>query len=198
MPSEYSFFTTFFMNLKLNLRGKYSWYGLLLFYWSSNSERYYLYHNWFYNWHRHTNIICISVLYKKSLKLLKFLPLKYHGTGHNQRKQNSFFHSTETLFWCPLTWNQIGVIIFFDLFLSYSLFFLTIYLFQIYISRLSLCMTIILSNLVCWNGHFLFLTYRPSLGTRTQDSKSVFLCHVFPGIHQLITHFLFLRKDQLM
>lgn len=97
------------------------------------------------------------------------------------------------VFWCPLTWNQIGVIIFFDLLFRPLVYFFSQSIFRIYIPRLSLCMVIIISNLVCWNGHFLFyifLTYRPSLEYELTTLNQVFFLSCFPS-NTSIDHSLF-------
>ena len=100
------------------------------------------------------------------------LPFTYHRADRSSSKEtkkgfHSYWRKYREFSWCPLRWNQIGVIVFFDLLLSSSsTFFFSQSIFRIYISRLSLCMIIIISNLVRRNGHlfiFHFLTYRVSL-----------------------------------
>ena len=95
--------------------------------------------------------------------------------------------------------NQIGVIFFFDLIfvlfgVSSSLF-LAIYIFTIYIFRLSFCMIIIISNLVSgWSTFFyfctIFLTFWPSLDKRFWTLISCFFSSFSFLVkqHRLIIH----------
>ena len=100
----------------------------------------------------------------------------YHKTDHHQKEQNTFSLFLLRVFWCPLIWNQIGVII---------VFYLCVVPWSIFSHNLSLgCIS--LGSVSLYDYHHIqsglersffilhFFDLPTEFGIRTQNSKSVF------------------------